>query len=38
MLYEERFTDAELAKVIEEGMIYMCACPAQMAETIRPPA
>ena len=35
MQYEERFTDAELGKVIEEGMIYMCACPAQVAEAMR---
>lgn len=35
MLYEERFSDAELAKIIEEGMIYMCACPAQVAEAMR---
>jgi len=35
MLYEERFSDAELGKIIEEGMIYMCACPAQVAEAMR---
>ncbi len=33
--YVERFTDAELEKIIEEGLIYMCACPAQVADAIR---
>jgi len=31
MTYVERFTDAELEKIIESGLIYMCACPAQVA-------
>jgi len=35
MEYEERFTDAELGQVIEQAMIYMCACPAQVAESVR---
>lgn len=35
MDYTERFTDAELEHIIEEGLIYMCACPAQVAEAIR---
>jgi hypothetical protein len=35
MEYEERFTDAELGKVVDQAMIYMCACPAQVAESIR---
>jgi hypothetical protein len=35
MEYEERFTDAELGKVIEQAMIYMCACPAQVADSLR---
>ncbi len=35
MIYEERFTDAELDSVIEQGMIYMCACPAQVADGLR---
>lgn len=35
MQYEERFTDAELGRIIEEAMIYMCACPAQVAEALR---
>jgi hypothetical protein len=32
--YEERYTDAELVSIIEQGMIYMCACPAQVAEAL----
>jgi hypothetical protein len=35
MEYEERFTDVELGKVIEQSMIYMCACPAQVADSVR---
>jgi hypothetical protein len=35
MEYEERFTDAELVQVIEQAMIYMCACPAQVAASVR---
>jgi hypothetical protein len=35
MQYEERFSDSQLGKIIEEGMIYMCACPAQVAEAMR---
>lgn len=35
MEYEERFTDEELGKVIEQSMIYMCACPAQVADSMR---
>jgi hypothetical protein len=35
MQYEERFTEEELGMVIEQGMIYMCACPAQVADAVR---
>ena len=35
MEYEELFSDAELGKVIEQSMIYMCACPAQVADSVR---
>ncbi len=35
MEYSERFSDGELAQIMEEGLIYMCACPAQVAETAR---
>lgn len=35
MTYVERFTDAELEKIVESGLIYMCACPAQVAENVR---
>lgn len=30
-----RFTNEQLEKVIDEGMVYMCACPAQVAQSIR---
>jgi hypothetical protein len=33
--YEERYTDAELVSIIEQGLIYMCACPAQVADGLR---
>lgn len=33
--FDERFTDAELVSIVEQGMIYMCACPAQVAEEVR---
>jgi hypothetical protein len=33
--YEERYTDADLISIIEQGMIYMCACPAQVADALR---
>lgn len=33
--YHERFSGDELAKIMEEGLIYMCACPAQVAEAVR---
>ena len=35
MNYVEQFSDAELVQIIEEGLIYMCACPAQVADAIR---
>ncbi len=35
MVYEERFSDAELQQIISEGFIYMCACPAKVAEAVR---
>ena len=35
MAYEERLTDLELEKIMSEGMIYMCACPAQVAQSTR---
>jgi len=35
MHYEERFSDAQLSNIVEQGMVYMCACPAQVAEAIR---
>ncbi len=35
MDYVERFTDADLERIIDEATIYMCACPAQVAVAIR---
>jgi len=35
MDYEEKFSDQDLEKIVDEGLIYMCACPAQVAEAIR---
>lgn len=35
MTYSERFTAAELEKIIDASMIYMCACPAVVAESVR---
>jgi len=35
MVYKERFSDRELEKIISEGFIYMCACPAKVAEAVR---
>lgn len=29
------FTERELEKIIEEAMLYMCACPGQVATEIR---
>jgi uncharacterized protein YcgI (DUF1989 family) len=34
-MYEEVFSDAEIGTVLEQAMIYMCACPAQVAATLR---
>ncbi len=33
--YEERYSNEELSSIIEQGTIYMCACPAQVADTLR---
>jgi len=35
MDYVERFSDADLAQITNEALIYMCACPAQVAEALR---
>jgi hypothetical protein len=35
MDYEETFSDRDLEKIVDEGLIYMCACPAQVAEAVR---
>ncbi len=33
--YIEQYSDAELDLIVEQGMIYMCACPAQVADAVR---
>jgi hypothetical protein len=35
MEYTETFSNSELEKIIDEGMVYMCACPAQVAQSLR---
>jgi hypothetical protein len=35
MDYQERFSDSDLEKIVDAGLIYMCACPAQVADAIR---
>ncbi|NVO06611.1 MAG: hypothetical protein HXX19_12090 [Rhodoferax sp.] len=35
MEYTEIFSDDDLEKIIDEGLVYMCACPAQVAESLR---
>jgi len=32
---EQRFSEQQLEQIIEEAMVYMCACPAQMAVQLR---
>ncbi|GAB4401947.1 MAG: hypothetical protein OHK0048_19310 [Rhodoferax sp.] len=35
MAMQQKFTDAELERIIDQGLIYMCACPAQVAQSIQ---
>lgn len=35
MILQKQFTDQELSQIIEEGAIYMCACPAQVVVQLR---
>lgn len=35
MTYPQRFSSSDLERIVDEGMIYMCACPAQVASEIR---
>jgi hypothetical protein len=35
MFLQKQFSDQELSQIIEEGAIYMCACPAQVAVQLR---
>lgn len=32
---KQQFTDEQMMSIVEESMIYMCACPAQVAEQVR---
>ncbi|KAB2968450.1 hypothetical protein [Zoogloea sp.] len=32
---DKQFTEQQLTAIVEEAMIYMCACPAQVAEQVR---
>lgn len=34
MELQHRFSDAELARIVEEATLYMCACPGQVAAEI----
>jgi hypothetical protein len=35
MAYEERYTDAKLRLIVDQSVIYMCACPAQVAHSLQ---
>ena len=35
MKLEKRFSDQQLEKILDDATIYVCACPAQVAEQIR---
>ena len=35
MELSKKFNDGQLAMILDEAFIYMCACPAQVAEQIR---
>lgn len=35
MKLQKRFSDKQLEKIVDEATVYMCACPAQVAEEIR---
>lgn len=35
MSYPQRFSSSDLERIVEEAIIYMCACPAQVANEIR---
>lgn len=32
---KKQFTEQQLTAIVEEAMVYMCACPAQVAEQVR---
>jgi hypothetical protein len=35
MEYKERYSDAELRRIVDQSVIYMCACPAQVARSLQ---
>lgn len=35
MELQKRYTEQQLETIIDEATIYMCACPAQVAEQVR---
>ncbi len=34
-MFHQDYSDAELEQIVEEAMLYMCACPGQVASEIR---
>ncbi|MCP5231284.1 MAG: hypothetical protein R3E45_03190 [Rhodocyclaceae bacterium] len=34
MQLDERFSNSELMKILDEATVYQCACPAQVAQSI----
>lgn len=34
MQMDERFSGSELMKILDEAMVYQCACPAQLAQSL----
>lgn len=34
-MLRKEYSDAELDRIVEEAMLYMCACPGQVASEIR---
>lgn len=35
MELQKKFSDSELEAIVEEALIYMCACPGQVATEVR---
>ena len=34
MQFDERFSNSELMKILDEATVYQCACPAQVAQSL----